>query len=194
MMLLRTIRSGASPCGTLLAWAIDRGRPTLKTASSRKRTVSKLLEADLRWAAVACDPVAPARHDGRLLLTSGRVSHLLQESVYGLLDDSGTRALLARAQETYAVRRRALLRELRDRGIEAHARSGMNVWVPVRDESAAVNGLRSYGWWVAAGARFRLSSDPGVRITVAELEPVDTARLASDFATVLGESEATYRG
>ncbi|MFF7279731.1 aminotransferase class I/II-fold pyridoxal phosphate-dependent enzyme [Streptomyces griseorubiginosus] len=158
------------------------------------RTVSKFLGTDLRWAAAACDPITLARHDGRLLLTSGWVSHLLQETVYGLLVDEGTRALVARARETYAVRRSALVRELGERGIEAHGVSGMNVWVPVRDESAVVNGLRSHGWWVAAGARFRLSSGPGVRITVAELEAADAARLASDFAGVLGESEATYGG
>jgi hypothetical protein len=70
----------------------------------------------------------------------------------------------------------------------------MNVWVPVRDESAVVNGLRSRGWWVAAGARFRLASAPGVRITAAGLLPADAARLASDFAGVLGESETTYGG
>lgn len=34
----------------------------------------------------------------------------------------------------------------------------------------------------------------GVRISVAELEPSDARRLASDFALVLGESEATYGG
>ncbi|WP_330268269.1 aminotransferase class I/II-fold pyridoxal phosphate-dependent enzyme [Streptomyces griseorubiginosus] len=158
------------------------------------RTVSKFLGTDLRWAAAACDPITLARHDGRLLLTSGWVSHLLQETVHGLLVDEGTRALVARARETYAVRRSALVRELGERGIEAHGVSGMNVWVPVRDESAVVNGLRSHGWWVAAGARFRLSSGPGVRITVAELEAADAARLASDFAGVLGESEATYGG
>jgi hypothetical protein len=35
-----------------------------------------------------------------------------------------------------------------------------------------------------------------VRISVAELEPADAVRLASDFAAVLGEgeSEATYGG
>ncbi|MDI5909148.1 MULTISPECIES: hypothetical protein [Streptomyces] len=59
----------------------------------------------------------------------------------------------------------------------------MHVGVPVRDASA-----------VMAGARFRLSAGPGGRITAAELEPADTARLASDFAGVLGESEATYGG
>lgn len=72
--------------------------------------------------------------------------------------------------------------------------SGMNLWVPVRDESAVVNGLRSYGWWVAAGARFRLASGPGVRISVADLEPAEVVGPASDFAAVLGESEATFRG
>lgn len=158
------------------------------------RTVSKFLGTDLRWAAAACDPVTLARHDGRLLLTSGWVSHLLQETVLGLMSDDGTRALVARAAETYARRRSTLLRELAERGVTAHGASGMNLWVPVRDESAVVNGLRSYGWWVAAGARFRLASGPGVRITAAGLEPADAARLASDFAAVLGESEATYGG
>ncbi|WP_406370164.1 aminotransferase class I/II-fold pyridoxal phosphate-dependent enzyme [Streptomyces sp. NBC_00647] len=158
------------------------------------RTVSKFLGTDLRWAAAACDPTTLARHDGRLLLTSGWVSHLLQETVHGLMTDESTRALVARAQETYALRRNALVRELADRGMAAHGVSGLNVWVPVRDESAVVNGLRSYGWWVAAGARFRTSAAPGVRISVAELAPADAVRLASDFAAVLGESEATYGG
>ncbi|MFD9463791.1 aminotransferase class I/II-fold pyridoxal phosphate-dependent enzyme [Streptomyces sp. NPDC060027] len=158
------------------------------------RTVSKFLGTDLRWAAAACDPTTLARHDGRLLLTSGWVSHLLQETVHGLMTDAGTRALVARAQDAYALRRNALVRELTDRGMAAHGVSGLNVWVPVRDESAAVNGLRSYGWWVAAGARFRTSTAPGVRISVAELAPADAVRLASDFAAVLGESEATYGG
>ncbi|MQY39206.1 Vitamin B6 salvage pathway transcriptional repressor PtsJ [Streptomyces sp. RB17] len=158
------------------------------------RTVSKFLGTDLRWAAAACDPVTLARHDGLLLLTSGWVSHLLQETVHGLMTDEGTRALVARARETYASRRTALAGELAARGVASHGSSGMNLWVPVRDESAVVNGLRSHGWWVAAGARFRLASGPGVRITAAGLEPADAARLASDFAVVLGESEATYGG
>lgn len=158
------------------------------------RTVSKFLGTDLRWAAAACDATTLARHDGRLQLTSGWVSHLLQEIVHGLLTDVATRASVTAAQETYALRRGALLDELGGRGIDAHGASGMNLWVPARDESAVVNGLRSYGWWVAAGARFRSSSPPGVRISVATLAPADGARLASDFAAVLGESEATYGG
>ncbi|WP_455711037.1 aminotransferase class I/II-fold pyridoxal phosphate-dependent enzyme [Streptomyces massasporeus] len=158
------------------------------------RTVSKFLGPDLRWAAAACDPVTLARHDGRLLVTSGWVSHLLQEAVHKLLTDDGTSALVNRARQAYTQRREALIEELRTRGIAGHGDSGMNVWVPVRDESAVVNGLRTHGWWVAAGARFRLSSPPGLRISTAGLEPGEAARLASDFTTVLGESEATYGG
>ncbi|MGW5656199.1 aminotransferase class I/II-fold pyridoxal phosphate-dependent enzyme [Streptomyces humi] len=158
------------------------------------RTVSKFLGTDLRWAAAACDATTLARHDGLLLLTSGWVSHLLQETVLGLMTDADTRALVARARAAYSVRRETIAAELAGRGIASHGASGMNLWVPVRDESAVVNGLRSYGWWVAAGARFRLSSGPAVRISTAGLEPADAVRLASDFAAVLGESEATYGG
>ncbi|MFF1695877.1 hypothetical protein ACFVXC_19960 [Streptomyces sp. NPDC058257] len=61
----------------------------------------------------------------------------------------------------------------------------------MRDESAVVNGSRSHGWWVAAGPRFRIATPAAVRITTATLEVTDTARLATDFAAVLGESEAT---
>lgn len=158
------------------------------------RTVTKFLGTDLRWAAAACDPTTLARHDGRLLLTSGWISHLLQRTVLGLMSDADTTALVSRARSAYGERRRALVAELASRGVAAHGGSGMNVWVPVRDESAVVNGLRSRGWWVAAGARFRIASAPGVRITTAGLVPVDAARLASDFAAVLGESETTYGG
>ncbi|MBH1938741.1 aminotransferase class I/II-fold pyridoxal phosphate-dependent enzyme [Streptomyces sp. AV19] len=158
------------------------------------RTVTKSLGADLRWAAAACDATTLARHDGRLLLTSGWVSHLLQAAVLALLTDADTAALVERAGSAYARRRAALVTALGERGITAHGRSGMNVWVPVRDESAVVNGLRTRGWWVAAGARFRVASAPGVRITAADLEEAEAGRLAGDFAAVLGESEATYGG
>ncbi|WP_326648494.1 aminotransferase class I/II-fold pyridoxal phosphate-dependent enzyme [Streptomyces sp. NBC_01750] len=158
------------------------------------RTVTKYLGTDLRWAAAACDPTTLARHDGRLLLTSGWISHLLQRTVLGLMTDRDTTAQVGRARTAYGERRAALVAALASHGVEAHGVSGMNVWVPVRDESAVVNGLRSRGWWVAAGARFRIGSGPGVRITTAELEPVEAGRLASDFAAVLGESEATYGG
>ncbi|MFF3324052.1 aminotransferase class I/II-fold pyridoxal phosphate-dependent enzyme [Streptomyces sp. NPDC002889] len=158
------------------------------------RTASKHLGIDLRWAALACDATTLARHDGRLLLTSGWVSLVLQETAARLLADPGTGKLVAAGRRAYAVRRAALIGALGQHGIAAYGESGLNVWVPVRDESAVVNGLRTHGWWVAAGTRFRIASPPAVRITSAGLEEADATRLASDFAAVLGESEATYGG
>ena len=55
---------------------------------------------------------------------------------------------MARAAEAYAERREALA-ALVD---AAPAPSGINLWVPVPDEYAAVRALRDDGWAVAAGA------------------------------------------
>lgn len=158
------------------------------------RTVSKHLGIDLRWAALACDAATLARHEGRMLLTSGWVSHLLQETVERTMADATARALVGRAERTYTERREALVGELARRTIAAHGASGLNVCVPVRDESAVVNGMRSRGWWVAAGSRFRIAAPTAVRITTATLEVAEADRFAQDFAAVLGESEATYGG
>lgn len=158
------------------------------------RTVSKHLGTDLRWTAMACDPTTLARHDGRLLLTSGWVSHVLQETVARLMTDRATGELVAAAATAYAERREALLGALAGHGIAAAGVSGLNVWVPVRDEAAVVNGLRSHGWWVAGGARFRIEAGPGVRITIADLRIAEATALAADFADVLAETLSTYGG
>ncbi|MCX2183938.1 aminotransferase class I/II-fold pyridoxal phosphate-dependent enzyme [Streptomyces sp. SKN60] len=172
--------------------------PTLAAAGldrwAQVRTVSKRLGVDLRWAGVAGDPVTIARHDGRMLMTSGWVSHVLQETVAGLLTDPATVRLVAAGEAAYAERRGALAGALRTYGIRSAEGTGMNLWVPVRDESAVVNGLRTQGWWVAAGARFRIAAPTGVRITTAALDPADAERLAADFAAVLGDAQATYGG
>ncbi|MCZ0978933.1 hypothetical protein O1L60_06145 [Streptomyces diastatochromogenes] len=138
---------GGAAAHTLAAAGLDRW--------AQVRTVSKHLGIDLRWAGVACDAVTLARHDRRMVMTSGWVSHVLQETVAALLADPAVRDLVAAGEEAYAERRAALIGALGAYGIRAVGASGLNVWVPVRDESAVVNGLRTQGWWVAAGARFR---------------------------------------
>ncbi|MFI8516135.1 GntR family transcriptional regulator [Streptomyces sp. NPDC085460] len=158
------------------------------------RTVSKRLGVDLRWAGVTGDEVTLARHDGRMLMTSGWVSHVLQETVLRLFSDPEVARLVARGEAAYAERRRALVDALGARGIHAVGAGGLNVWVPVRDESAVVNGLRTHGWWVAAGARFRIDAPPAVRITASTLLPESAERLAGDIARVLGDAQATYGG
>ncbi|MER8046177.1 aminotransferase class I/II-fold pyridoxal phosphate-dependent enzyme [Streptomyces sp. NPDC094032] len=172
--------------------------PTLSAAGPERwaqvRTVSKRLGVDLRWAAVAGDELTLARHDGRMVMTSGWVSHVLQETVVGLLADPAVTRLVSAGEAAYTERRRALTAALASHGIRSSGESGLNVWVPVRDESAVVNGLRTLGWWVAAGARFRIAAPTAVRITTSTLLPADARRLAADFAAVLGDAQATYGG
>jgi DNA-binding transcriptional MocR family regulator len=147
------------------------------------RSTAKAYGPDLRLALYTGDAVTVDRVRGRHRLGAGWVSHLLQRAVVhlwrtGAVDPAAT----ARA---YGERREALLRALGERGVGAHGRSGMNVWVPVPDETGAVAGLLQRGWAVSPGARFRVRSAPGVRLTVSPLALADIEPLADAVAAVL---------
>ncbi|HVG22786.1 MAG TPA: aminotransferase class I/II-fold pyridoxal phosphate-dependent enzyme [Thermoanaerobaculia bacterium] len=145
------------------------------------RSVSKSLGPDLRTALLASDPHTHARVEGRQTLGARWVSHILQRLVVTLWRDRAP----ARAGRVYSERRTALLRELGARGIPAHATSGLNVWIPVAEESATVQALLHAGWAVRAGERYRIASAPAIRVTIAALEPRDARRFADALARVL---------
>ncbi|MEU6173796.1 aminotransferase class I/II-fold pyridoxal phosphate-dependent enzyme [Streptantibioticus parmotrematis] len=145
------------------------------------RSTAKAYGPDLRLAVLTGDPLTVDRIRGRHRLGPGWVSHLLQHAVVHLWRTGAVDPKAVAA--AYAERRDALVAALRERGVEAFGRSGMNVWVPVPDETAAVTGLLHGGWAVAPGARFRLASAPGVRITVSPLAPADIAPLADAVAS-----------
>lgn len=149
------------------------------------RSVSKALGPDLRTAILAGDAQTVARVEGRQMLGLRWVSHVLQDLVALLWSDTRVAKQLVRAEHIYAERRDALVAALSGRGVTAHGRSGMNVWVPVPEETAVVQGLQARGWAVAAGERFRLQSPPAVRITTATLTADEAPRLAQDVAAVL---------
>jgi DNA-binding transcriptional MocR family regulator len=147
------------------------------------RSTAKAYGPDLRLALYTGDAVTVDRVRGRHRLGAGWVSHLLQRAVVhlwrtGAVDPAAT----ARA---YGERREALLTALGERGVPAHGRSGMNVWVPVQDETGAVAGLLHRGWAVSPGARFRVRSAPGLRLTVSPLTLADIEPLADAVAAVL---------
>lgn len=149
------------------------------------RSVSKSLGPDLRVAIVAADARTLARVEGRQTLGIRWVSHILQRTVAALWSDRRTRTRLARAGKVYAQRRAALLRELGKRGIEARGVSGLNVWIPVREEMSVVQTLLARGWAVQAGERYRITTAPAIRVTTATLEPAEAARFAADLAKIL---------
>ncbi|MEU8968279.1 aminotransferase class I/II-fold pyridoxal phosphate-dependent enzyme [Streptomyces monashensis] len=156
------------------------------------RSASKTYGPDLRVAVLTGDPVTVDRVRGRQRLGPGWVSLLLQRAVVRLWQEGAVdRTAVARS---YGARRDALLDALADRGVVGHGRSGMNVWIPVPDETGAVARLVQSGWAVAPGARFRLNSPPAIRITVSTLTEQDIAPLAEAVAAAVRRSPARVYG
>lgn len=152
------------------------------------RSTAKAYGPDLRLAVLTGDAVTVDRVRGRQRLGPGWVSHLLQDTVAHLWRTSAVDPKAV--SRAYGRRREALMRELAERGVSARGRSGMNVWVPVPDETGAVARLLHSGWAVAPGARFRMQSPPGVRITVSGLTDDDIAPVAEAVAAATGRGEA----
>jgi DNA-binding transcriptional MocR family regulator len=158
------------------------------------RSLSKVVGPDLRVAVAAGDPLTTSRIEGRQHLGPGWVSHLLQQLAAAILRDRATARLLARAERTYAERRRALVAALAARGIDAMGDTGLGVWIPLADEAAAVRDLLVQGWGVSPGERFRFDSAPGIRVTTTTLDPADADRLADAIASLGREPALTYAG
>nr|WP_037609021.1 aminotransferase class I/II-fold pyridoxal phosphate-dependent enzyme [Streptacidiphilus rugosus] len=154
------------------------------------RSVAKSLGPDLRIAVIAGDRDTIDRVRGRQRLGAGWVSHLLQRTAAGLWAAYDP----APSAASYRKRREALVDALAVRGVLAHGRSGLCVWVPVPDETAAFAGLMQRGWAVSPGARFRLETPPGLRLTVSTLDLDEIPRLADDVAAVLRRRGDSVRG
>ncbi|MFD3502727.1 aminotransferase class I/II-fold pyridoxal phosphate-dependent enzyme [Streptomyces sp. NPDC058676] len=147
------------------------------------RSVAKAYGPDLRLGVFTGDAVTVDRVRGRQRLGPGWVSRITQGAVRRLWADGAldTPAVAA----AYRTRRDLLIDALAARGIEAHGRSGLNVWIPVPDETGAVARLLHSGWAVAPGARFRMSAPPGIRITVSTLAAAETGPLADAVASAV---------
>ena len=152
------------------------------------RSVAKAYGPDLRLALLTGDAVTVDRVRGRHRLGPGWVSLLLQRAVVRLWADGAVDG--AGVAAAYRARRELLIGALAERGVEAHGASGMNVWVPVPDETGVVARLLHAGWAVAPGARFRMGAPPGIRITVSTLGAAEAGPLADAVAAALGPAPA----
>ncbi|HXM53904.1 MAG TPA: aminotransferase class I/II-fold pyridoxal phosphate-dependent enzyme [Candidatus Dormibacteraeota bacterium] len=146
------------------------------------RSFSKSLGPDLRLALMAGDPVTISRVEGRQQLGAGWVSHVLQGLALTLWEDPEVQRLMAAAAAAYGERRRALLDALAAHDVPARGRSGMNVWVPVADEQAALGRLLDAGWAAGAGQRFRLRSGTAVRLSIGALSVEEAPAVAAALA------------
>jgi DNA-binding transcriptional MocR family regulator len=125
------------------------------------RSFSKSHGPDLRLAAVSGPTalLAPLRHARSL--GQGWTSRLLQRILADLLRDAGARRQVERARGEYARRRELVVARLAERGVDVPGTEGLNIWVPVRDESAAVLRLASQGIAVTPGSPFAVEPAPG---------------------------------
>ena len=146
------------------------------------RSAAKAYGPDLRLALLAGDQRTVERVHGRLRLGPGWVSHLLQDLVVGLWRDKAATRLVRNAETIYTRNRTLLQAALSDRGVPSHGRSGLNVWVPVPDETVAITRLLGAGWAAAPGTRFRIGTPPGMRITVSSLGAAEIHALADAVA------------
>jgi DNA-binding transcriptional MocR family regulator len=147
------------------------------------RSVAKAYGPDLRLAVLTGDEVTVDRVHGRQRLGPGWVSRLLQRALVRLWAEGAVDVPAVAA--AYRSRREALIGALAERGVRAHGRSGLNVWVPVPDETGAVARLLHAGWAVAPGARFRAAAPPGIRVTVSTLAPEETGAVAEAVAAAV---------
>jgi len=146
------------------------------------RSASKAYGPDLRVAVLAGDRRTIERVHGRLRLGPGWVSHLLQDLAVGLWSDEAAARLVREAERRYTDNRGRLVSALTERGVAAHGRSGLNVWVPVPDETVAITRLLGAGWAAAPGTRFRIRTPAGIRVTIADLGADEINPLADALA------------
>ncbi len=119
----------------------------------------------------------------RRLLGQGWTSRLLQAVLIDLLTQPATRRQVARARGAYASRRRKLRAALEREGVSIMGDDGLNIWLPVRDETSALIALASRGIGAAAGSPFltKRESASHIRVTAGLVER-DFARVGHELA------------
>ena len=197
-------RPGAEPDGRRGQRAARRGAarrcsPRTRTCcSSRTTTATRIVDLPLHPLAGVTDSWAFVRSDAKAYGPDLRLAVLTGDARHRRPGDGPPAAGPGLGQPTAAADRRrpvggrvrstpaAVARVVRRAagragtgagraGVAAYGRSGMNVWVPVADETGAVARLLHAGWAVAPGARFRMASPPGVRLTVSPLSAPTTS-------------------
>ncbi|TQM10880.1 PLP-dependent aminotransferase family protein [Pseudonocardia kunmingensis] len=159
------------------------------------RSFSKSHGPDLRLAAMSgpddvLAAVAARRQNGQ-----GWSSRLLQRILLSLLTDHAAGAAVAAARHEYARRRRLVVDALAAAGVAVGGTDGINIWVPVHDESAAIVRLASQGIGVTPGTPFTVapSAQDHIRVTVGLLAD-GHAEVAEQIAAAARTSGWRSRG
>lgn len=131
------------------------------------RSFSKSHGPDLRLAAISGPSALINQITHRRQLGQGWSSRLLQRILLTLLTDPRAREQVEHARGEYRLRRDLLIEALASHDISVEGNDGLNLWIPVHDESATTVRLASQGIGVAPGSPFAVlpEPDPHIRVT-----------------------------
>ncbi|MEJ7635462.1 aminotransferase class I/II-fold pyridoxal phosphate-dependent enzyme [Aeromicrobium sp.] len=147
------------------------------------RSFSKSHGPDLRLAAVGGAAALVEPIVNRRFLGQSWTSHLLQRVLLDLLTHDESVAQIDRAAREYARRRVALIRALAHHDVVVRGGDGLNIWLPVVDEAAALIALSGRGIGVAPGRPFWVGADPAHHVRVTSgLIAEDTAMIGAALA------------
>jgi DNA-binding transcriptional MocR family regulator len=135
------------------------------------RSFSKTHGPDLRLAAIGGPAAVVGPLVERRYLGQGWSSRLVQSILLDLLTEPTSRERVTQSQRTYAARTAAMSDALARHGVHVPGRDGINVWVPVADQGAALLHLASSGVRAAGGDPFWISTPQTdqIRITTSSI-------------------------
>ena len=150
------------------------------------RSFSKSHGPDLRIAALGGPTELIERLVARRILGPGWTSRMLQRILYDLLIDSTSISEVNDARRIYRSRQQRLSDALAAHGMKLPPSDGINTWLEVADERAAIVQLAAAGIRVAAGTPFEASTSGNfVRVTAGVVR--------SDFDSVAEHLAAAAR-
>ena len=155
------------------------------------RSYSKTHGPDLRVAALGGPTDLVDALVARRMLGPAWTSRMLQTILLDLLTTSRSMDEVGEARRQYYGRQQALVAALAAHGLVVPTPDGINLWLPVHDERAAVLHLAAAGIRVAAGSPFLAAGDTGsfVRVTSGLVPPEDADEVA---AALVGAARVGY--
>jgi DNA-binding transcriptional MocR family regulator len=163
------------------------------------RSFAKSHGPDLRIAALGGPEPLIDRIVARRLLGPGWTSRMLQTILYELLTASASVDTVHDARRIYQARQRLLSEALVRHGLPHSPSDGINTWIAVTDEKAAIVTLAASGIRVAAGSSFLAGPTASPLVTLApdaaapQFLRVTAGRVTDDFEQVAALLAAAAR-
>lgn len=160
------------------------------------RGFSKSHGPDLRIAALGGPAAVLDGLVARRMLGTGWTSRMLQTILLDLLVEPGAVEAVEGARRTYAERQQVVCAELAGQGLDLPVPDGINLWLPVIDERAALVQLTTAGIRAAAGTPFLAPGAPGdsdhVRVTTGLVDLEAASHVAASLAKAATVAHVRY--